>query len=47
LFCLEPCGGDIEPVAEATSATTYLITYTPEEPGKIVETVITFKKTFG
>jgi len=31
-----PCGGEIEPVVYQTSATSYSVTYTPEEPGTII-----------
>jgi len=31
-----PCGGEIEPVVYQTSNTSYSVTWTPEEPGKII-----------
>jgi len=35
-YCAAPCGREIEPVIYQTATTGYSVTYTPEEPGKII-----------
>jgi len=39
-----PSGGEIEPVVYQTSATSYSVTWTPEEPGKIIWHCVLFLK---
>jgi len=36
--CTAPSGGEIQPVSiEASSVSSFLVTYIPEEPGKIIQ----------